>query len=545
MQIRPGVSDTVFGASLAVVVIAFAILSLGLIGVLQSDQAKLQSSNGSQTTITKVRTVTAVGTTTTGPGTDPWTPAASMNVARSFAAVAALTNGSVLIAGGFAGAVANSSIISAEIYHPGTDKWTMVAPMHVGRAGARASTLANGEVLVDGGLGAQGPLASSEIFNPKTDSWAMVNSTMIAATFDQQQVTLNNGEVLVVGGDFSGGENNVTQIYNPGSGQWTRAAPQPLPRADMIGVKLADGNVLVAGGHTAEAPTLLSAVYNPTTNTWTETGPLKAPGGDSGGVLLRNGAVLMAGGYTTYNDSDNTIQYLYTSEVFNATTNSWKMSGDLNYPRGEVGLSTVLLNNGEVLIPGGNYQPETGLDSAEIYTPSSGHWALAGTTLTPHGEGAMAVLLENGEVLAVGGLLPHACLFCGSANPGQDLSTNAADLFNINATGVTTSTTTTTTAIAGVEVTMPSGVGTSQTLTFSPVNIKVVIGVNNTVTWINQDGVPHTVTSSSVPSGASMFNSGNMNPGATFTMTFTVAGTYGYYCQYHNWMKGTVTVITG
>jgi len=45
-----------------------------------------------------------------------------------------------------------------------------------------------------------------------------------------------------------------------------------------------------------------------------------------------------------------------------------------------------------------------------------------------------------------------------------------------------------------------------------------------------------------VPSGAASFDSGNMNAGAKFSYTFTVAGTYTYYCQYHSWMQGTVIV---
>jgi len=57
--------------------------------------------------------------------------------------------------------------------------------------------------------------------------------------------------------------------------------------------------------------------------------------------------------------------------------------------------------------------------------------------------------------------------------------------------------------------------------------------------------VAHTVTSKTVPTGASSFNSGEMLPGATFTYTFTVPGTYSYYCIYHSWMTGTVTVVQG
>jgi plastocyanin len=66
------------------------------------------------------------------------------------------------------------------------------------------------------------------------------------------------------------------------------------------------------------------------------------------------------------------------------------------------------------------------------------------------------------------------------------------------------------------------------------------------VTWVNNDGsVHHTVTSTSVPSGATSFNSGDMAGGATFTYTFTVPGVYQYDCVYHPWMTGTVTVVAG
>jgi plastocyanin len=88
---------------------------------------------------------------------------------------------------------------------------------------------------------------------------------------------------------------------------------------------------------------------------------------------------------------------------------------------------------------------------------------------------------------------------------------------------------------------------------FSPDSITVLIGVNNTVTWTNDDSVDHTVTSLSVPVGATAFDSGELSPGMgmpwqtpageDFTQTFTVPGTYQYHCTQHAWMTGTVIVI--
>jgi plastocyanin len=48
---------------------------------------------------------------------------------------------------------------------------------------------------------------------------------------------------------------------------------------------------------------------------------------------------------------------------------------------------------------------------------------------------------------------------------------------------------------SSVKVTMPMGAAFG--LNFSPRSIVVVVGVNNTIVWMNQDGVDHTATSNS------------------------------------------------
>lgn len=95
-----------------------------------------------------------------------------------------------------------------------------------------------------------------------------------------------------------------------------------------------------------------------------------------------------------------------------------------------------------------------------------------------------------------------------------------------------------------VIVTIPNGAGTSPASApgYLPDNITVVIGVNNTVTWVNGDPAFHSVYSSTVPTGASAFHSPNLGFRDNFTQTFNVAGTYYYYCSLHSWMTGSVTV---
>jgi plastocyanin len=66
----------------------------------------------------------------------------------------------------------------------------------------------------------------------------------------------------------------------------------------------------------------------------------------------------------------------------------------------------------------------------------------------------------------------------------------------------------------------------------------IEVAVGTTVTWTNADSAPHTVTQV----GGQGFQSNKIDPGATFSFTFTEAGTFDYFCEYHANMKGTVVV---
>lgn len=70
---------------------------------------------------------------------------------------------------------------------------------------------------------------------------------------------------------------------------------------------------------------------------------------------------------------------------------------------------------------------------------------------------------------------------------------------------------------------------------FVPATITVSVGA--TITWTNNDPAPHTVTSRDT-----VFDSGNLSRGATFSYTFDQSGTFEYYCTIHPNMTGKVTV---
>jgi plastocyanin len=72
---------------------------------------------------------------------------------------------------------------------------------------------------------------------------------------------------------------------------------------------------------------------------------------------------------------------------------------------------------------------------------------------------------------------------------------------------------------------------------FSPASLTVSVGT--TVTWTNQDGDAHTVTSQGT---GGPLASPSLTTGARYSYTFTKAGTYAYLCTIHPFMTATVRV---
>ncbi len=73
---------------------------------------------------------------------------------------------------------------------------------------------------------------------------------------------------------------------------------------------------------------------------------------------------------------------------------------------------------------------------------------------------------------------------------------------------------------------------------FSPATMTVKVGT--TVIWTNNASVPHTSTSDA--GSAVTWDSGLINPGSTFSFTFTRAGTFAYHCNVHAYMHGSIVV---
>lgn len=130
------------------------------------------------------------------------------------------------------------------------------------------------------------------------------------------------------------------------------------------------------------------------------------------------------------------------------------------------------------------------------------------------------------------------------ANPPVSGATATANQYSYTAYGQTTSTATSMAAVTGtgappanaVYVYIPND-GGYPFAPFEPSTITVVLGVNSTVVWVNQDVLVHNVNSN-----GGFFNSGDIAPNGQWWFTFTTAGVYPYYCSYHPSHTGVVIV---
>lgn len=76
---------------------------------------------------------------------------------------------------------------------------------------------------------------------------------------------------------------------------------------------------------------------------------------------------------------------------------------------------------------------------------------------------------------------------------------------------------------------------------YLPLNLEIIRGT--TVTWQNQDSIQHDIQSIDANGNImSLYNSGLLKTGDTFSYKFDKPGVYHYYCTIHPWRIGVVTV---
>ena len=311
-----------------------------------------------------------------------WEYTGSLNTGRDEHTATLLSNGRVLVAGGYG---ARGYLASAELYDPATGMWGATGSMAQARTNHTATLLPNGTVLVAGGfvVPVNRVVASAELYDPATGNWTVTGS--LNEAHDLHTATLlPNGKVLV-----AGGRGPSAELYDPDTGTWTYTGSLNTGRYLHTATLLPDGKVLVVAGGDGSGGFLASAeLYDPATETWTYTGSLNTARNSQTATLLPDGRVLVAGGL-----GENGI--LASAELYDPATGNWTVTGSLNDAH-DLDTAT-LLPNGQVMVAGG-----LGPSSAELYNPATGNWSFTGSLNTGRFHHT-ATLLTDGEVLVAGG----------------------------------------------------------------------------------------------------------------------------------------------
>jgi hypothetical protein len=224
----------------------------------------------------------------------------SMSVPRVGHTAVLLGDGSVLVAGGTTTVATDQGTVeaptsSAEIFAPGSNTWSEASPLSVARTGHTATALADGRLLVAGGIGEQGRLDSMEVFEPDSASFR-AGGVLSAARSEAAAAVAGEKQVLVVGGRNTDGVLATADLVDVESGAVAQVT-LTSPRAGASATRLIDGTVFVAGGNNGENDLATAEVIDPASGTSSPAGSMSQPRrGHQATLLDHNATVLIVGG---------------------------------------------------------------------------------------------------------------------------------------------------------------------------------------------------------------------------------------------------------
>ena len=98
-------------------------------------------------------------------------------------------------------------------------------------------------------------IATAYRLDPTTNKW-VATGKMLTAAYDRAAAVLANGKVLVAGGLPANLKPAIAaaELFDPATGTWTATVPMPSARDQSEAVLLRDGSILVAGGDAGYIP---------------------------------------------------------------------------------------------------------------------------------------------------------------------------------------------------------------------------------------------------------------------------------------------------
>lgn len=244
------------------------------------------------------------------PATATWTATDAMKVARDGGSSTLLGDGRVLVAGGCSAYSSTCDKLEAtsETYDPATDAWTLsLNSMSVPREAYVMVTLGDGSALAAGGCPMYGAnfgcftsTKSVDRYDQATNKWSPTGQ-LVAPQDHDTTTRLANGKVLLAGGLSNGNIVKTAQLFDPAVGTWS-VVMDTNSEHDISAISpLADGRAILSGSWGTLASlaqiTGVTELFDPATGAWSPGPPLLEPRGFHTSTVLADGRVLIAGGF--------------------------------------------------------------------------------------------------------------------------------------------------------------------------------------------------------------------------------------------------------
>ncbi|WP_395695200.1 Kelch repeat-containing protein [Nocardioides sp.] len=304
--------------------------------------------------------------------TGTWKAVATIPGHLDGAAFAQLSDGRVLVVGGY-GSDSEPASDDAYLFDPATNTFNEAGLAPTARGGATAITLQDGTVLVFGGRETRSsPISTAvDVYYPATNDWNELafRSAVPGDVTKELAVLLPDGDVLTAPEGFGDDPTEVT-VYDPTADTWSRPGQPagPSPRVGFTLTSLTDGRVLLEGGFGPTSPALLPPqVYDPDSRQWAPAGTPAILQVGAAATSLLDGRVLVSGGLSAL--SDHAEPPITTTEIFDPTTSTWSAGPPLS--TGRQLHQAVTRSDGTVVVAGGDV---SGWDDGGAFRRTTDTW---------------------------------------------------------------------------------------------------------------------------------------------------------------------------
>ena len=252
-------------------------------------------------------------------------------------------NGTIYAIGGVTASGAVAEVVG---YDPGTDKWSLKAPLPSARQAGDGAAGIGGLLYAPGGYNASKALTKSLFaYDPATNTWATRASMPVTSGCGVSRFISNKLYVLTGCTGTTSAWAGLLHRYDPSTNTWSALKPAPhahsYPAAGVI-----NGKLYVAGGNDGSGASGTLDVYDPATNMWATKATMATPRRGAAGAVI-GGTLYVIGG------RDGGGYYLRTVEMYTPATNRWVTGTDLPEPRSGFG---AIVNKGLIFAVGGrNY----------------------------------------------------------------------------------------------------------------------------------------------------------------------------------------------